>query len=150
VLAHLCPVHERMPQQSVDNEGHTDCTWKYPERPLGNPTAGSVYYWSLLVVFITATIASILRWDENYHLFILGVLAFAAASLGRTARRQRWPAWVTMHISGMGTSYVQFLSEVDPTRNSPSRCSNRDSASARWSDSLASVQSRSREIRNRH
>jgi hypothetical protein len=73
------------------------------------PTAGPVYHWSLLVDYITATIASILRSDENYHLFILGVLAFAADSLGRTARRQRWPAWVTMHISGMVASDVLLL-----------------------------------------
>jgi hypothetical protein len=70
---------------------------------------GAAYYWLLLVVFISATIVSILRWDENYHLFILGLLAFAAASLGRTARRQRWSAWVKLHISGMAASYVLLL-----------------------------------------
>jgi hypothetical protein len=89
--------------------------------PGPHPTAGSVYYWSLLVVFITATIVSILRWNENYHLFILGLLAFTAASVGRTARRQHWPAWVKLHICGMGASYVLLLTAfyVDNGKNLP-------------------------------
>jgi hypothetical protein len=79
------------------------------KRPGRHPTAGSIYYWSLLVVFITATIVSVMRWAENFHLFALGVLAFATASFGRTARRQRWPSWVTLHIGGMGASYILVL-----------------------------------------
>ena len=50
-----------------------------------------------------------MRWHEDYHLFILGALAFIAASLGRAARRQRWPAWVRLHITGMGLSYILLL-----------------------------------------
>ena len=61
------------------------------KRPGPHPKAGSVYYWSLLVVFITSTVLSVLRWDEDYHLFILGVLSFVAASMGRIARRHRPP-----------------------------------------------------------
>jgi Predicted membrane protein (DUF2306) len=86
-----------------------------------HPTAGSIYYWSLLVVFITAIIVSVMRWAENYHLFILGVLAFATASFGRTARRQRWPSWARLHISGMGASYILLLTAfyVDNGPNLP-------------------------------
>jgi len=50
-----------------------------------------------------------LRWAEDYHLFILGALAFAAASFGRTAHRRRWRGWVRLHISGMGLSYIFML-----------------------------------------
>jgi hypothetical protein len=49
------------------------------------------------------------RWDEDYHLFILGVLAFAAASLGREAPRRRLLSWVRLHIAGMGLSYILLL-----------------------------------------
>jgi hypothetical protein len=42
-------------------------------------------------------------------LFILGALSFAAAYLGRSARRHRWRNWVKLHITGMGSSYVLLL-----------------------------------------
>jgi hypothetical protein len=74
-----------------------------------HPTAGGIYFWSLSVVFVTASALAVMRGVEDYHLFILGVLAFATATFGRTARRQRWREWVKLHISGMGTSYVLLL-----------------------------------------
>jgi hypothetical protein len=42
-------------------------------------------------------------------LFILGALSFAAAYLGRQARRQRRRNWARLHIIGMGASYVLLL-----------------------------------------
>jgi len=90
------------------------------KRPGPHPKAGSVYYWALLIIFITATVLSFLRWNENYHLFVLGLLAFAAASLGRTARR-RWPARLKLHVIGMAASYVLMLTAfyVDNGKNLP-------------------------------
>jgi hypothetical protein len=79
------------------------------KRPGGHPRFGTIYYWSLSIVFITMTVLSVMRWRENYHLFIVGVLAFGAATVGRTARRQRWHGWVRLHIAGMGASYVLLL-----------------------------------------
>ena len=86
-----------------------------------HPTAGSIYYWSLLVVFVTMSALALVRWVEDYHLFILGVLAFAAGTLGRTARRRRWQEWVKLHIVGMGTSYILLLTAfyVDNGPNLP-------------------------------
>jgi FtsH-binding integral membrane protein len=91
------------------------------KRPGRHPTAGAVYYWGLLVVFITATIVSVMRWADNYHLFVLGALAFATASLGRTARRQRWGNWLRLHMAGMGLSYILLLTAfyVDNGPNLP-------------------------------
>jgi hypothetical protein len=43
--------------------------------PGPQPRTGSLYYWSLLVVFATATVLSIMRWADNYHLFYLGFRA---------------------------------------------------------------------------
>lgn len=86
-----------------------------------HPTAGSVYYWSLFVLFVTMTALSVMRWAENYHLFVLGALAFAAASIGRTARRKQWSSWTKFHIVGMGASYVLMLTAfyVDNGKNLP-------------------------------
>lgn len=80
-----------------------------PKRSGRHPTFGTIYYWALVLVFVSATGLSVVRWAENYHLFILGLLALSAASLGRTARRRRWPGWVRLHITGMGLSYILLL-----------------------------------------
>lgn len=91
------------------------------KRPGTHPRFGAIYYWCLLVVFMSATVLSALRWAEDYHLFIFGVLAFAAASFGRMARRRRWPRWARLHITGMGTSYILLLIAfyVDNGKNLP-------------------------------
>jgi hypothetical protein len=60
-------------------------------------------------VFLTATGLAAMRWAEDYHLFIVGALALAAAYLGRQARRRRWRHWVRLHIAGMGSSYILLL-----------------------------------------
>ena len=80
-----------------------------PKRPGRHPTWGKAYYWCLSVVFVSACALSALRWGEDYYLFILGSLSFAAATFGRTAHQRRWPGWVRLHISGMGTSYILLL-----------------------------------------
>jgi hypothetical protein len=74
-----------------------------------HPLFGSIYFWSLSGVFVTASALAAVRWAEDYHLFILGALAFAAAYLGRMARRKRWSNWVKLHITGMGMSYTLLL-----------------------------------------
>jgi hypothetical protein len=40
---------------------------------------------------------------------VLGALAFASALFGRSAMKRHWPAWVRLHISGMGASYIFLL-----------------------------------------
>ncbi|HEV2187877.1 MAG TPA: hypothetical protein VGR70_11755 [Stellaceae bacterium] len=92
-----------------------------PKRPGRHPTFGNFYYWCLAVIFVSAAALAAMRWDEDYHLFILGLLAFAAASLGRAARRGRWGAWVRSHITGMGLSYIVLLTAfyVDNGKNLP-------------------------------
>ena len=82
---------------------------------------GTLYYRSLTVVFVTMTALSITRWAEDWELFVLGVLAFAAASFGRTSMRRRWNGFVRLHISGMGLSYILLLTAfyVDNGGNLP-------------------------------
>jgi len=74
-----------------------------------HPRYGTMYFWCLAGVFLTATGLAAVRWAEDYHLFVLGALSFAAASLGRQARRDRWRHWARLHIAGMGSSYVLLL-----------------------------------------
>lgn len=74
-----------------------------------HPAFGAIYYWCLAAVFVSATALAIMRWQEDYHLFLLGALAFAVASTGRAARRSLWHGWTTWHITGMGLSYIVLL-----------------------------------------
>lgn len=77
--------------------------------PGRHPVFGTVYYWGLAAVFTFATALAVMRWSDDYYLFLLGALSFGAASLGRAARRRRWRNWVPIHITGMGMSYVVML-----------------------------------------
>jgi hypothetical protein len=74
-----------------------------------HPSAGAVYYWSLVVVFLTMAALSILRWPHNTHLFVLGILSFGAGAIGRMARRRLWHGWLRVHVTGMGVSYILLL-----------------------------------------
>lgn len=79
------------------------------KRPGRHPRFGTFYYFCLIVVFLTATILAAMRWSEDGYLFFLGAISFAAASVGRAARRRRWPQWAPIHITGMGSSYIVML-----------------------------------------
>jgi len=82
---------------------------------------GTIYFWCLAAVFVTAMALSVVRWAEDYHLAILGALALAAAYWARTAARQVWRGWVRQHIAGMGLSYILLLIAfyVDNGKNLP-------------------------------
>ena len=74
-----------------------------------HPTFGTVYCGALAIVFVTATGMALLRWTEDWHLFLLGTISFGFGALGYAARRVRWKAWTGFHIVGMGLSYVVLL-----------------------------------------
>lgn len=74
-----------------------------------HPTFGTVYYWALAAVFVSATGMALLRWNEDRHLFALGTISFAVASGGLTARKVRWKGWTSFHILGMSLSYIVLL-----------------------------------------
>lgn len=82
---------------------------------------GTVYYWCLAAVCLTATVLSVVRWSEDYHLFVLGAFSFAAGYFGRRALRQRWRSWPHLHVIGMGVSYILLLTAfyVDNGKNLP-------------------------------
>lgn len=74
----------------------------------GHVRFGRHYYRAICVVFGTATILAVVRWHENYQLFLIGAIAFAAASIGYLHRR-RHRAGDAPHITGMGLSYIAML-----------------------------------------
>jgi hypothetical protein len=74
-----------------------------------HPTSGTIYFWCLAFVCASSSALSLARWAEDYHLFLLGALAFVSAFFGRSAMQRRWPGWVRHHIVGMGASYILLL-----------------------------------------
>ena len=82
---------------------------------------GTAYFWFLAGVFATMGALSIMRWAENYHLFVLGTLSFISVLLGRTAARRHWHQWPRVHLTGMGASYIFMLTAfyVDNGKNLP-------------------------------
>jgi hypothetical protein len=70
--------------------------------------AGRWYYRAITVVFGTATILAAMRWRQDYYLFLIGAVAFTAATIGYLHRRRHRPG-DTGHILGMGTAYVAML-----------------------------------------
>jgi hypothetical protein len=86
-----------------------------------HPQAGTIYYLALAVVFVTMSALAFSRWSEDYHLFILGLLSFVAATIGRTARRKLWSSWPRIHMTGMAASYILMITAfyVDNGPNLP-------------------------------
>jgi len=70
--------------------------------------AGRWYYRAVTVVFITAAVLAAMRWKQDYYLFILGAIAFTAATIGYRHRRRHQPG-DTGHIVGMGAAYTVML-----------------------------------------
>jgi hypothetical protein len=71
--------------------------------------AGTTYYWALTIVTGSMAVLSAVRWPEDTHLLVLGILSFATATIGRAARRNVWPRWVEWHAIGMGLSLYPAL-----------------------------------------
>jgi len=70
--------------------------------------AGRWYYRSITVLFATATALAAMRWRQDYYLFLIGAVAFTAATIGYQHRRRHRPG-DTGHITGMGIGYTAML-----------------------------------------
>jgi uncharacterized membrane protein HdeD (DUF308 family) len=70
--------------------------------------AGRLFYRAITVVFATATALAVMRWRQDYHLLIIGAVAFATATIGYVHRKRHRPG-DTGHIAGMGAGYVAML-----------------------------------------
>lgn len=70
--------------------------------------SGRWFYRAITVVFATAAVLTAMRWRQDYHLLIIGTVAFGAAVTG-VRHRRRHRAGDTGHILGMGIAYVAML-----------------------------------------
>ena len=70
--------------------------------------AGRRFYWAIAAVFATATVLAIVRWSQDYYLFVIGAVAFTAATIGYLHRRRHRPG-DAVHIAGMGAAYTAML-----------------------------------------
>jgi uncharacterized membrane protein len=70
--------------------------------------AGRCYYLAISAAFASATVLAVMRWQQDYQLFIIGAVAFTAAFIGRRHRRKHRRG-DSPHIAGMGVSYVAML-----------------------------------------
>ena len=66
--------------------------------------AGRWFYRAITVLFATAGVLSAMRWRQDYYLFIIGAVAFTAATIGYQHRPGD-----TGHIAGMGIGYTAML-----------------------------------------
>ncbi len=82
---------------------------------------GIAYFWCLTGVFFTMSALAFMRWDEDYHLFIVGALSFGMAWLGRASLQRSWPQWPRLHLTCMCASYILMLTAfyVDNGKNLP-------------------------------
>jgi hypothetical protein len=69
---------------------------------------GRWYYRAITTVFATATALAVMRWAQDWYLFVLGAIAFIAATAGYLHRRRHRPG-DTGHIAGMGIAYTAML-----------------------------------------
>jgi hypothetical protein len=92
------------------------------KRPRRHPCFGGIYYWSLSIVFASATGLAAMRWEHDAYLFVLGSLAFGVASIGYAARKIRWNGWRSIHIHGMSLSYVVLLTAFYVDNGPAFRC----------------------------
>lgn len=70
--------------------------------------AGRWFYRAISIVFATATVLAAMRWRQDYYLFLIGAVAFTAATIGYLHRRRHRPGDAP-HIAGMGTAYIAML-----------------------------------------
>ena len=61
---------------------------------------GRVYYWCLGALFVSAMLLAVMRWAEDYHLFVFGALAFSSAWLGHRAIQKRLALLWASHTRG--------------------------------------------------
>jgi len=89
--------------------------FRVPKRPGRHHRWGTGYVWAYTIVFLTATMLSVQRWEADAYLFFLAVIGYGLALGGYGARRFRqepWlkrvlgKQWVVAHIAGMIGSYV--------------------------------------------
>jgi uncharacterized membrane protein len=92
-----------------------------PKRAGRHPASGRVFLWSLAAVFASSTTMAGLRFAQDWHLLVIGTVAFGAGCVGYLARRRRRPGWMRVHVPAMGGAYIALFTGfyVDNGRHLP-------------------------------
>ena len=80
-----------------------------PKQPGRHTRSGATFLWALAVVFASSTTMAGLRFAQDWHLLVIGTVAFGAGSLGYLARRRRRPGWLRVHIPALGGAYIALF-----------------------------------------
>ena len=80
-----------------------------PKRPGRHPRAGTVYVCGLLVVVVSAGVLAVLRWAQDWRLFLIAGVAAVLGFTGWWARRRRPRRWLLVHGGAMAGSYIVLL-----------------------------------------
>ena len=80
-----------------------------PKQRGRHTASGRIFFWSLAVVFASSTTMAALRFAQDWHLLVIGTVAFGAGSLGYLARRRQRPGWLRVHIPAMGGAYIALF-----------------------------------------
>jgi len=86
-----------------------------------HPMAGRVYYWGMVVVFITVILLLIMEWPIKIPILILDIFSFLFAFFGKNLAQRNNPKKTRLHTICMGLSYVLLLTGfyVDDGKNLP-------------------------------
>jgi hypothetical protein len=74
------------------------------------------------VLFATETVLAVLRWSHDWHLFLIGCVAFGLGAAGWWVRRRRWRNWLLWHGMVMPGSYIALLTGSTSTTARNCRC----------------------------
>ncbi|OAV54211.1 DUF2306 domain-containing protein [Enteractinococcus helveticum] len=70
---------------------------------------GRIYGWALVAIIATMAAMAVMRWQENWYLVPIGLVAGGALAIGWLDRRRQTPGHDRVHIVAMGCSYVALL-----------------------------------------
>jgi len=70
---------------------------------------GAYYFWSVVVLVVSGSILAFMRWQQSWHLFVIGLFVFLFAWIGRLAIRKNWQQRFRIHIPAFGLSYILML-----------------------------------------
>lgn len=73
---------------------------------------GEVYHGSYVLVFLTAVVMAVLKWQELAYLFYIALFSYGLALYGYLAGKWRRSGWLNHHIRGMLGSYIGVITAV--------------------------------------
>ena len=83
-----------------------------PKRRGRHTDAGTVYFWAMTAVCVSAVVLAVLDWARLWFFLPIAAFSFANALVGYLAVKRRWPGWLRAHIGGMGGSYIALTTAL--------------------------------------